>query len=216
MANELELNIVILPDEKTKEIAIDLSRKVSETYQTDFVLDGRKKHPHISIYPARFPEKKFDSVVAYLKTIASRMAPFEVALGKFFNHSGFIWWNAELTNEFVHLHRAVLYQLNPLREGLILKAFQSGKFAMDETYNIQNYGYSLVGNLYQPHVTITHISNQQEARKVVEEMRPRIAKFIATKIAIGTLGDLGTLTEILEEFPFGGQSPYILKPQNLF
>lgn len=216
MASEVELNVVILPDEKVKEVAIDFSRKVREGHQADFVLDGKTNHPHVTIYPARFPQKNVDAAIAYLKTIASRMAPFEVALGKFYNHSGFIWWNAELTNEFVHLHRAVLYQLNPLREDLVLKGFQSGKFGMDETYNIQNYGYSLVGSLFQPHITISRVSDQQDARRVVEEMRPRVAKFIATKIHLGVQGEHGTLTEILEEFPFGGQSPYMLRPQNYF
>lgn len=216
MGNEVELNVVILPDEKVKEIAIDSSRKIRETYQTDFVLDGKTKHPHITIYQARFPEKNIDSIVAYLKTIASRMAPFEVMLGKFFNDRGYIWWNAELTNEFVHLHRSILYQLNPLREGLILRGLQSGRWEMDETYNIQNYGSLIVGNLFQPHITITHTSNQQDARKIIEEMRPRVAKFIATKIHLGVLGDYRTVTKILEEFPFGGQSPYMLKPQNYF
>ncbi len=216
MGNEVELNIVVLPDEKVKELAIDLSRKLRETYQTDFVLDGGKNHPHITIYPARFPEKNVDAVSAYLKTIASRMAPFEVSFGKIFRHLGFIWWNAELTNEFVYLHRSVMYQLNPLREGLVLKGFQTGKFALDETYNIQNYGYSLLGNLYQPHITISHLKSEQDARKIIDDMRPRVAKFIATKIALGTLGDFGTVTEIREVFEFGGQSPYMLRPQNYF
>lgn len=217
MANEIELNIVVLPDEKTKDIAIDLSRKLSEKFQTNFVLDGKKIHPHMTIYQARYPEKNLDTIRAYLKNIAGRTAPFEVVLGKFSRWRNFVFWDTENTNEIVHLQKSIIYQLNPLREGLIPKGLQNGKWDMTETYQIQNYGTLLPGSSVAPfHITISNLKQEASVPTALQEMNPRVTKFIVTKIALGILGEYGTVTEILEEFPFGGQSPYMLRPQNYF
>jgi len=216
MGNEVELNVVILPEEKIRDVAVDISRKIRETHPTDFVLDGKTKIPHMTVYQARYPERNVDAVRAYLKTVAARTSPFEVALGKFSNWSGYIFWDAEATNEMTHLVKSVVYQLNPMREGLVRKGVQTGKWDMQQTYEIQNYGTLMVGGSLPPHVTVSKTTNERDGQTVVRELRPRIAKFVAAKIFLGTNGEHGTLTEILEEFPFGGGSPYMLRSQNYF
>lgn len=216
MAKEVELNIVLLPEDKIRDVAIDISRKVHDTVETDFILDGKTKFPHITVYQARFPEKNMASISATLKTIAGKITPFEVSLGKFSSFGEFIFWDADVTNELMYLHRSVLYLVNPLREGLILKGLQDGKWDMGLTYNIQNYGSLLVGSSYQPHITIAHPTHKEDVKKTVVDLRPRVAKFTANKMCIGLLGDYGTVTKILEEYPFGGQGSYVVKTQNYF
>lgn len=213
---ELELNVVLMPDNGVRDVAIDISRKLSENFQTNFVLNATNKLPHITIYQAGFPGKNLDQISAYLKTVASRMSPFEVILGKFSRWNNYIFWDMEVTNEFMHLNKSVVYQLNSLREGVILKYLQGGKWNMSETYSIQNYGNLLPGKDYTPHITICSLKDDREAERALQETRPKIAKFIATKMFLGPRGQHGTFTEIMEEFPFGGQSPYMLRSQNYF
>lgn len=214
--SETELNVVILPDDKVRDMAIEMSRKAREIGQTNFILDGRRLFPHITVYQARFPENNVDRIKAYLKTIAERLSPFEVSLGKTSRWNNYIFWDTEATNEFMHLNKSVIYQLNPLRENLVLKGLEGKKWNMSETYSIQNYGSLLAGKDFTPHITIAAAKTDQDAQRIAQEMRPKIAKFAASKIALGRLGEFGTVTEILEEFPFGGQGAYNLRSQNYF
>ena len=213
---ETELNIIILPDEKISEMAIDMSRKAREIAPTNFVLDGRKIIPHVTVYQARFPENNIDKISAYLKTVAEKMSPFELAFGKTSHWNNYVFWNTDATNEYMHLNKSVIYQINPLRDNLILKGLDGKKWNMSETYSIQNYGSLLPGKDYTPHITVTAAKTDQDAQKISQEIRPKIAKFTATKIALGRLGEFGTVTEIMEEFHFSGQGAYNLRPQNYF
>lgn len=216
MGKEFELNVVLLPPREIGDAAIDTSRKLRESFKTLSVLDGKNTFPHITLYQARFPEKATDAIRAYLKTIAGKNAPFEVSLGRFSSFYRSIWWEAQLTNEILHLSKAVIYQLNALRQGLVIDFWKNGKWNMSETYSIQNYGSVLMSESFLPHIMIATLENAEDVQPALRAMRPRVAKFVASKMHLGVLGKFGTVTEILEEFPFAGGSPYMLKPQNYF
>lgn len=220
MGGEVELNIVVLPDAKTRDSAIETSRGLAQRTRTDFILDGRTRHPHMTLYQARFPERNVEKVAAAVRMIAEKNSPFDVSLSKFSSHEGMVWWNSDATSEVVHLHKSVIYQTNPLREDLTLSAFKGRKLDMEQTYNLQNYGYTLVNGLFQPHITVSHISGASDAARTVASMNPRVARFVASRLALGRLGEFGTLTEVIGEFPLGGgkagSSPYILKSENYF
>lgn len=210
MNNEIELGVILLPSPQVRDIAIDVSRKLHENFPTDTVLDGKKLHPHITVYQARFPAKSIDRIVAFTKAIVEKVSQFEISLGKFSAWKEFMWWNAEPSNEFDHLSKSVIYQLNPLREGLLLdgleKGIQNRKFDMSETFSIRNYG----SITHPPHLTITHMQSEQDARSAVEALSPRVAKFAAKEMHLGILGKFGTVTEILDTFPFAAQhGPYM-------
>lgn len=204
MAKEEELNVIIQPPPEIAKIAIDLSKSLAGSYQTNFVLDGQNTFPHITIYQARFPEKNFDAINFNLKVIAQRMSPFQLSLNKFSTYKGYILWNCDLTNELSHLINSVVYQLNPLRNGLIANGLKTlSNLNLGETYDIQNYGSLVVGRSIQPHITITKMVNENDSYAVFQNLRPRITKFMVDKMHIGTLGPFGTVTEIIEGYPLG-------------
>ncbi len=218
MSEEVELNIVILPDEKTKSTAIETSRKIGNEYPVEFVLNDRTTQPHITVYQARFPEKNLNQIKSNLRNVASKISPFEMTLSKFSDYWSFIFWNSLPTNEFIHLNKSVVYQLNPLRDGLLLSHLKTFRGNMSEMYSIQNYGSLLPGKDIDPHITVSRLKSEQDSKKVSKSMNPRLSKFLVDRICLGTLGPNGTVTEITDEFRFGGggKSPYILKSENYF
>lgn len=215
MGKEIELNIIILPPHEIRDAAIDLSRKLSESFSTEFKL-GENRIPHITVYQARFPEKNMENLDYNLNVIAKKMSTFEVPLSKFSTFKGYVFWDSDFTNEFSHLSKSVVYQLNPLRENLILDHLKNFSGNMGEKFDIQNYGSLIVGRSLQPHVTITKMVNESDEYKAFQELRPRIAKFNVNSIFLGRLGPFGTVTEILHEYHFGGQTAYNVNARNYF
>lgn len=213
MSESLDLNVVILPDENTKRNAIELSRQISSQFKTYFTLDGVDTHPHITLYQSRFPKKNYDKLVEWVRGYAGKNPRFDIAVdGMTYCHDygvdGFIFWNckSDPSNELPYVHRTVMEALNPLREGLTplsLRLLDSRRLQPEEARNIREYGYLTAGKLYKPHITITRIASKIDRsfrRHLYLEQQSR-SRFTAERISIGHLGEHGTVTGILDEFP---------------
>lgn len=215
MARESELNVVLLPPKEIRDAAIDMSRKLSESFATEFTL-GQNRIPHITVYQARYPEKNLESIEYNLNVIAKKTSPFELPLSKFSTFKGYVFWDSDFTNEFSFLNKSVVYQLNPLRDGLVLEHLRNFSGSMGERFDIQNYGSLIVGRSLSPHVTISKTVREADALRAFQELRPRIVRFNVTSIFLARLGPFGTVTEILREYPFGGQGAYNVNSRNYF
>lgn len=102
----------------------------------------------------------------------------------------------------------VLKKLNPLRESLLLPsltptAYTTGeKFTKEEAENVKNYGAVVVDKLFQPHVTLAKLKDSDATEAELYEILGKVeCKFRVSEIAIGELGDYGTVVRILEKFP---------------
>lgn len=216
MQKEVELNIVILPPREIREAAIEMSRKLKEGFQTELTLNGLNSLPHMTLYQARFPENALEAVSAYLREIARKTSPFEVSLGGMSSFYRSVWWDVQPSSDITHLSKSIIYQLNPLREGLTVGFWKGGKWNMSETFSIENYGSVVIGDSFRPHVTITTLRDQRDVRPALDSMRPKVVKFVSESMHLALLGDMGRVTQVLEEFPFKGPSAYNLGPRNYF
>lgn len=204
MEDSLTLNIVFLPDEATREKAIEMSRKVAENLPVEFVL-GQGTIPHITIYQAMFPNKNLGKVKGIIRDLASKMGPFQVEMGQFWVNAvrGFVWWNCLKTDQLSEIHWKFIKETNNLREGLIpdsLKAYRI-KGEQDKM-EIKNYGALFAGARYTPHLTITALKNPDDEQKAYEILgKEKESLFTVDKISLGSLGPYGTVTGIIEEFP---------------
>jgi len=201
MSSEM-LNAVILPDETVNKEAIKLSQKFIKKFDTYFVLDGNRFYPHITLYQTGFPHKNYGIVVEAIRQIASEAKSFEVAMNGFsLSATTFISWNCVITKELRTLHEKIIVALNPLR-GPPPSFYKGLGFTELQIKSIENYGYPAAINLYSPHITITRIKDENQAESVKRELRQHKMSFEIDAIYLGRLGDHGTVTEILEEFPF--------------
>lgn len=203
MEESTALNIIYLPDEATRNKAIELSRKILSDLPVEFIL-GQGTIPHITIYQASFPTRNLQRVKEIVKEISSEIEPFQVEMGPFFVNvvRGFVWWNCIKSDQLVRVHWKTIDSLNPLREGLIPATLKNYPATEEEEMELKNYGAFLMGKRYPPHITLTRLKNPEDEKRVFKILgKEERSVFTADKIAIGLMGDHGTVTEIIEEFP---------------
>ncbi len=192
-----------MPDGITRQKAIELAYKISSKLPVEFVL-GQGTIPHITIYQATFPNKNIEKLKDIVREIASQTTPFEIEMGPFLANvgvPGFVWWNCIKTDIMNKVHLEIIDRANPLREGLVpdnLKNYSGPEIGKKE---IEGYGSLLVKERYSPHITITRIKNPDDSDKVMNILGEEKSEFKADKIVLGYLGDHGTVTGIIEDFP---------------
>lgn len=201
------LNIAILPSPGVRDLAITLSQKVAQNFQTEFVLDEQKFMPHITVYQAHFPVNNIEKIKDVLDQIAHSTAPFGVTLGEFsISHDTFLFWNAQVSENLRRLHDQIVENNNHLREGLILPVLATVTgLTEDDKVDMQNYGSLLIGSRFRPHITITRLSDQKDEENVMKSLRKFNYKaiFEVNELILGYLGPNGTVNGIIETFKFG-------------
>ncbi len=198
MEESTSLNIIYLPDEITRQKAIELSEKVASKLPAEFVL-GQGAIPHITIYQALFPTKNIEKIKDVVRQIASQSTPFEIEMSEFVANVvlGFVWWNCIKTDNIEKIYSEVIEKANPLREGLIPEGLKNYQGPEEKKREIQNYG-SLQNH---PHITISRLKNNDDGQKALDILGEKEdSVFKVDKIALGLMGDHGTVTEIIEEF----------------
>jgi hypothetical protein len=203
------LNIALLPDEETIVKAIELSALIGSRVNTEFELNSADLLPHITIYSAHFPEANIDGLRNSLSNIAPTFPPQQVRLGGFSIELGvFVFWKCERTDSLHGFHNAVLTDTNPRRNGLIMPVLDtvSGLSSEDES-DKQTYGALQMADRWNPHLTVTRLSNSDDATVVISLLREiEPVEFQVDRLSLAYLGNHGSVTEIIEEFPFEASS----------
>lgn len=193
------LNIVILPDKKIKNLAIQFSKKLADKFPVEFILAKNDYLPHITLYQAEFPEKNIEKIKLTIKDICKKNFSFKINLLGFSNFEKFIFWNIKsgLINK---LHQQVVGKLNPLRQGLIMNNLLSvnKNLYTGVKEDIKKYGSLLIGKNYLPHLTITCLRNKSYIKKALQELKNNNSLvFTVNKIHIGLLDKFGTVRKII-------------------
>ncbi len=203
--NIAPLNIIILPDLKVSQKALELSKKISQNYETYFTLDNQNFIPHITLYQTIFPKNNVSVLKDRIQKFAKTLKPFKITISTF-SVSNETWasWNFLKTEELMKLELQILELANPLREDLIpenLKQLVTDAKGKQET---ENYGALLIKDRYTPHITLTRIKNPQDRKKVIDLIKEKSElSFLVDKLFLGNLGEHGTINQIVTEFPFG-------------
>ena len=204
MEESTSLNIIYLPDEATRNKAIELAAKVSSKLPVEFIL-GQGTIPHITIYQAMFPNKNIEKVKQIIKEITGKTHSFEIEMGPFWINAvrGFVWWNCLKTDQLSEIHWNFIRGINSLREGLIPDSLKAYRIEGEkDKMEIENYGSLFAGERYTPHLTLTALKDPEDEQKSYKILgKEEESLFTVNKILLGRLGPYGTVTEIIEEFP---------------
>jgi hypothetical protein len=115
--------------------------------------------------------------------------------------SGYVVASFENSDEVKDIHEKIIHTLNPLREGNVREKDRTASGMGEE--NFKKYGYPMVMDLYDPHVTITKLKDETNAEKIVSELDWKIAKFKVDTIMVCAMGEHGTCRKIIKEFKLG-------------
>jgi hypothetical protein len=195
------LNIALLPDEKTRLKAIDLSKKLNENLPTNFVLNETDLLPHLTIYQAHYPMKNIEKIEKEVEEMLKAIKPFQMNMNGFWSTpQGNIWWNAQ-KEPMATLQKNAMERFNSLREGLIIPGIEKlASLGEDYAWEINNYGSMWLTKRYTPHISLTAVEpeNIEKTLEFLGDGEP--AEFTANEIILGYLGKYGTVTGIIKRY----------------
>ena len=211
MSEYLRLNIAIIPLEEVAIAAIELSQELSKLGKASIILDGRDFHPHVTCYSPEFPTKNFNQIVELLSKLAEETKSFENKLDGFVptpEDTGTVEVKLKKSKEIDELHREIIKELDPLREGHLREKYRRPdfplKFPEDRrelmTKIMKEVGYPRVLDAYGPHISIIRFENPEIAEEAIEKTEWKINSMRVEKIGIFTMGDYGTCKKLLNEF----------------
>ncbi len=203
----IDLNVVVLPDEKTKKQILSWSRVIAERWKTNFVLDDATYIPHLTLYQTRYPSKNIEQIKNVIRQFALGIKPFKVALSGISAFYGFLFYDAVKEKTLLENHSQLVDLLNPFREGHITEE-QQGMLESSEISDAMKEGIVLWGSpvskdQFIPHITITRLTQMGEAENALSFLKPIEMSFQVSKLYLSNVDHDGTSTKILEEFPLG-------------
>ena len=178
------------------------NRLIANKFPVEFVLDGKTHYPHLTLYQLEIPDKNLFIAKKRLSDI------FKSTISANFDHyfggsHGFLSWDCSKNKGLFELHKAVIKNLNPLREDLVLPAKKlKYNFLTKQDYlQIEKFGSSGCFEYFRPHITIARFKHGNSFKKALQIL-PRRKSLIVNfkKAALGRLSIHGTVTEIIEEF----------------
>ena len=203
------LNIVLLPSDAVKQQVITWSKALSNNFVTEFKLDNESFIPHMSVFSGVYPERNVYKLKQYISDLSAKQNQLTIYLGQFVvMYDTFIFWNA---NKSVSLGLQVLHEViaagvNDLREGLIPEATRSlTSLNAEDQRLIDQYGGVNNGKNYFPHITLTRLKDPRDANQALQYLNSQKIfenKFVADSLAVGRMGEHGTVSRITEVYPF--------------
>jgi 2'-5' RNA ligase len=170
MAKDFQrINIAVkLPQNITRE-AIKLSGEISKGNAVYFVLNSVNFIPHITLYSPEYPKKNIDKALETVSRIIENSSAFTAYARETRSHFGYIDIAFQKTTEWINLHKRIVNELNPLREGHLREKYldfdELKHYSSQQQEYINNYGYPEVFELFTPHLTLSRFNDEIAAKK---------------------------------------------------
>jgi len=200
-ANSTLINVCIIPNETVSNECIQLSQSL-KSEGTMFVLDGKTKFAHMTVYMARFANNEINNVISSVSKSLENAKSFECKhIGYFMTKGRYFEVSYQKSKEFMHLHEKIIKNAKDLRINPH-NPFEEGYFTpytIEQQENAKETGYDLAHNLYRPHITLTRYKENMIPEKQ-PELKLTDLSFILHKICVYKANDDGTVYEKLSEF----------------
>src|SRR3989344_3393213 len=204
----LSLNIVLIPPKEVCAMAIAASQLISRKTPCFFALNNSNFFPHLTLYQIVIPAKNLNLLKSQLESILKKVQPAKFTITDIKAANRFIFASFDLNNEIKKTEDLVVDSLNSLREGNTVseywsKQYLNANFSDKEEENIKKYGYFLVKDSFDPHITITRVKNFNEAETMIKLIEWSVAEFTSSAIGIYILGDNGTCVKFIDQLALG-------------
>lgn len=199
--NSTIINVCIIPNNTAGDTCIELSQSL-KSHNTAFVLDGKNKFAHMTVFMARFENSEIDNVLSAVKESLKNFNGFLCEQTGYFLTAGrYLEVSYFKSKEFIDLHELLIknlknYRINPG------EPFEEGYFTpytSEQQKNTRETGYDLAHDLYRPHITLTRYK-ENTAPKNIPDFPPNNLSFQLNKICIYEANDNGAVNKKLAEF----------------
>ncbi|OGK24951.1 hypothetical protein A3A46_00855 [Candidatus Roizmanbacteria bacterium RIFCSPLOWO2_01_FULL_37_13] len=208
MKNQLfRINIALKPPQNVKNYIVSLSSKLSSMGKAYFILDGKKYSPHITMFAPVISTDLTDKIKESLKKITSNIAPIHCKFVRMESHQGYIGAKIALTSQMLLLKNNIVASVNPfiiMEPPLPYKDAQDYqmKFSNQSLESIRRYGSVAMRN-YTPHITISRLEDEKEAKKIAQKIIFKIDNFIVSSVGLYQMETSGTCVKLIKEFFLG-------------
>ncbi len=199
--NSVLINVCIIPPEEVGKQCVAMSQSLkSDT--TLFVLDGKTRFAHMTVYMARFANAQIAKVLETTENILKDVKGFYVEHDGYFMTAGrYLEVSYQKSEELMDLHKLLINNLkeyrinpgNPFEEGYFTP------YTKEQQNNAKETGYDLAHTLYRPHVTLTRYQ-EKKLPKTAPILPSTELSFQANKICIYKADDNGAVYEKLGEY----------------
>lgn len=210
MRDILSLNIVLIPPTKIIELSINLSQLISKKTDCLFILDNENFFPHITLYQLIIPAKNLQPLIKTLEDLSLMIDPLELKFTAIKSANGFVAAYFSLSEELLKVDKLVVEKCNPLREGYKVSDYWSEQYknyplSKAELEKMKKYGYFLIQDLLDPHITLTRIKNPQIDSEITSSLNWQDVKFKVAELGLYILGENGTCNKLIKKFDLGVQ-----------
>lgn len=199
------LNIAILPSDEIVSQAIAMSKKIADEVGSRFILNLNTLIPHVTIYQAQYPSENIDKVKNIVRDLSLKQELFEIKFeGITVSHGTFLFWKCERSSILQKLQKKAVELANPLRKGLVPDSLADVRgLSEGDKYDVKHFGTLLIGPRYEPHITITRLNKEEDAKKAIKVLSgSKNISFKPKSLILGYLGDHGAVTGIVKNFRF--------------
>lgn len=185
--------ILLIPDEETRQRASVLASRLAP----EAAHRVAAHQVHLTLYQARFENLPLERVMRLLETM--RMGFFGADDPGLDFHMNFVasynkqylFWNAQNTSRLALAHEASL-SLAPFIKKSSGEELVDMNSLTDEERNIRNYGHSLIGDRFLPHITLAADAAGFKIEPLSQPFDSHASKFV-----LGRMGTWGRLEEVL-------------------
>lgn len=179
---------VIIPDEKTRELAKKLSRGVS--VKAEYFVDK----PHITLYHTKFTDVSEKVIKITLDKLSFLIGkPFTLDRISPYGEKFLFWDIAKPYKNIQRAHELVVRSFLKFhkKEGLALAKKEGLRMSTKERGYAEKYGYPLVHELFRPHIALLYSSSG------IEYKGTQIFKGEIKKVQFIQEGKYGSIKEVL-------------------
>ena len=194
------LNVCVIPSEDAGKRCVELSQLLKSD-GTMFVLDGKSKFAHMTVFMFRVSDDTVQSVVeAVAKVLASQTSFLcqQAEPGFFMTKGRYYEVSYQKTPEFVALHESLITALSPLRINPG-NPYEEGYFTPytdEQKQNAKETGYDLAHKLFRPHITLTRYF-EGKVPETEPALPPADLSFQLGKVCVFKADDNGAVYEKL-------------------
>lgn len=202
--NSTIINVCVIPEASVGDRCVELSQALKSN-GTMFVLDGKSKFAHMTVYMARFADSEISNVLAATKKALGNSKGFLCEHAGYFMTAGrYLEASYRKSEEFMNLHKSLINNLKDFRINPG-DPFEEGYFTpynSEQQKNTKETGYDLAYGLYRPHVTLTRYGEGQ-VPETFPGFAPAALSFQLSRVCVYKADDNGAVYEKLEEFTVG-------------
>lgn len=197
----LLLNVALLPPPDVVASVADLSER-ARALGGSFRVDNVVRFAHLTLYMARFEHLEAKLAHAALLTAAQTLDRHVVEhTGYFITHGNYYEVSYARTPALRGMHSVVTCALSPFRfsPGNPVTERYFGRYSHDQVLNAKECGYDLAGNIYRPHVTITHFREDHGSHGL--PTADGSLSFVAKRIGLFEADEMGAARRLIDTIP---------------